>query len=67
MSPYLSKEWTVQVLQELLDQERDHPESLERGHGRALRNAIKFALRGQHRGTSPSPMAATWRGCRARR
>jgi hypothetical protein len=55
MNPYLSKEWTVQVLQELLDQERDHPESLERGHGRALGNAIEFLCGGNIGGRPPAP------------
>ena len=37
-------EWTIGVLEELLFEERDDPESLSNGYGKALRNAIAVLI-----------------------
>jgi hypothetical protein len=37
-------EWTISVLEELLFEEREDPESLSNGYGKALRNAIAVLI-----------------------
>jgi hypothetical protein len=44
-------EWTIGVLEELLFEERDDPESLSNGYGKALRNRHRSTHRDESKRT----------------